>query len=162
MPQLTMNLGGRTASSLYDKNLKAPMPRNMLNKISGGSNLTFFPLQNVERQGAFEAAAQRIALDERYRNHRQMEADHHVIGNIDAVMRTIAQCFDVARANAFDKTAEIAAEILGIRKARTADNVFDRRTFAPRQAGSMRCSIRRTEISSLSRVAAKLGDLASA
>ena len=61
---------------------------------------------------------------------RQMESHHHVIGNIDTVVRIAAQRVDIARADALDEEIEIAAEIVHPWNARSADKIFHRRGFA--------------------------------
>ena len=95
----------------------------------------FFRHEHVEGQCAFEPAAKCIALDERDRDERQVEADRHVIGDVDAVMRIVAQRFEVACPNALDEKAEVTAEIVDARNARAADEVFDRCSLTRPQVG---------------------------
>ena len=107
-----------------------------MNRISGNPNFArFSATSTLNDKRAFESAAQRVALRKRDGDHRQMESHHHVIGDIDTVVRIAAQRIDVARADALDEEIEIAAEIVHSWDARTADKIFHRRGFARAQAG---------------------------
>ena len=126
----------RVMSSLRDRKLKAPIPGNRLNKISGKSEFCFlFRDEHVEGQRALKAAAERVALYQRDRDQWQMKSDRHLIGDVDAVVRIVAQRIDVARTNALDEKIEIAAKIVDAGNTRATDKIFDRRGLARRQVG---------------------------
>src|SRR5258707_5665552 len=49
-----------------------------------------------------------------------------MVGDVDAVVRIVAQRREITRANALDEKIEVATEIIDTRKARAPDEVFDR------------------------------------
>jgi len=116
-------------------------PENMIRKGKAGSP---FGDQHVERQRHFEAAANRVALNQSYGHDREIETQDILVQYVDAHIAISHQRPDVPRFGAIGDEFHVATQIERTGKSRSKDEIFQK--AAIRREGTLDFLLPRLQI----------------